>query len=130
MCDYYKFALVAGGRCLTSAAQVGGRNNASDTTWEVIANEASRACERPAVSVVITLFNYSAYIRGCLDSVKASHDLPGGFEVVVVDDRSTDSSVTVVEEYMESSPMPICLVKKRANSGLADARNIGLLTAR
>jgi len=130
MCDYYKFALVAGGRCLTSAASVGGMNNASDTTWEVIANEASRACERPAVSVVITLFNYSAYIRGCLDSVKASHDLPGGFEVVVVDDRSADSSVTVVEEYMRSSPMPICLVKKRANSGLADARNIGLLTAR
>jgi glycosyltransferase involved in cell wall biosynthesis len=130
MCDYYKFALVAGGSCLTSAASVGGMNNASDTTWEVIANEASRACERPAVSVVITLFNYSAYIVGCLDSVKASHDLPGGFEVVVVDDRSTDSSVKVVEQYMRSSPMPICLVKKRANSGLADARNIGLLTAR
>ena len=105
-------------------------DNPTNMSWDVVANDASRASERPAVSVVITLFNYSAYIRGCLDSVKASQDVPGRFEVVVVDDGSTDSSAAVVEEYMRSSPMPICLVKKRANSGLADARNIGLFTAR
>ncbi len=99
-------------------------------SWDVVGGDPSRACKQPTVSVVISLFNYSAYIRGCLDSVKASQDVPGGFEVVVVDDCSTDSSVVVVEEYMRSSAMPICLVKKRANSGLADARNIGLLTAR
>ena len=100
--------------------------------WEVAANGASRACERPAVSVIVTLFNYSAYIANCLDSVQASkaNDLPGGFEVIVVDDGSTDSSVSVVEGYMQASPLPICLVKKRKNTGVADARNIGLLTAR
>jgi len=104
----------------------------TDESWELVANEGTRACNRPAVSVVITLFNYSAYIRGCLDSVKASRtdDLPGGFEVLVVDDGSTDSSVTVVKDYMRSTPLPIFLVKKRANTGLADARNIGLLMAR
>lgn len=101
-------------------------------SWEAVVNEASRACERPAVSVIVTLFNYSAYIRNCLDSLRASkaEDLPGGFEVVVVDDASTDSSVSVVEDYMRASSLPICLVKKNANTGLADARNIGLLTAR
>lgn len=95
------------------------------------ANEASRACERPAVSVVISLFNYSAYIRHCLDSVRASQveGMPGGFEVVVVDDGSTDSSAAVVEEYMRGNSLPICLVKKKANTGLADTRNVGLLTA-
>lgn len=104
----------------------------TDFSWDVVTNEASRACLQPAVSVVITLFNYSAYIGACLDSVQATRaeDLPGGFEVVVVDDGSTDSSVTVVEAYLQTSPMPICLVKKSANSGLADARNTGLLVAR
>ncbi len=104
----------------------------NNTSWEVLANEANRACERPAVSVVVTLFNYSAYIRNCLDSLRASktEELPGGFEVVVVDDGSTDSSVSVVEDYLRTSLLPICLVKKKANTGLADARNIGLLTAR
>lgn len=105
---------------------------AATNTWEVATNEASLACARPAVSVVITLYNYSAYIRNCLESVQASkaEDLPGGFEVLVVDDGSTDSSVSVVEDYMRSSPLPICLVKKKTNTGLSDTRNIGLLIAR
>ncbi|HTR42528.1 MAG TPA: glycosyltransferase family 2 protein [Pseudomonadales bacterium] len=104
----------------------------TNASWDVVANEASRACVRPAVSVVITLYNYSAYIRSCLESVQASkaEDLPGGFDVVVVDDRSTDSSVSVVEDFMRTSPLPVCLVKKRTNTGLSDARNIGMLTAR
>jgi len=99
---------------------------------ELLANVASRNCRQPAVSVVITLFNYSQFIGGCLDSVRASQTegLPGGFEVVVVDDGSTDASAKVVEKYMAAHALPICLVKKPANSGLADARNIGLQTAR
>jgi glycosyltransferase involved in cell wall biosynthesis len=82
--------------------------------------------------VVISLYNYADYIRGCLDSVQASHTqgLPGGFEVVIVDDASTDTSVRVVEEYMAAHPLPICLVKRPVNSGLADARNVGLHAAR
>jgi glycosyltransferase involved in cell wall biosynthesis len=104
----------------------------TNASWDMVANEASLACDHPAVSVVITLFNYSAYIRNCLDSVRASkvEGLPGGFEVVVVDDGSTDSSVPVVEEYLRASPLPIRLAKKKANTGLADARNTGLLLAR
>jgi glycosyltransferase involved in cell wall biosynthesis len=99
---------------------------------EVVTNDAIRSCARPAVSVVITLFNYSAFITGCLDSVRATNaaDLPGGFEVVVVDDSSTDASVKVVEEYLATNALPICLVKKKSNTGLADARNVGLLMAR
>jgi glycosyltransferase involved in cell wall biosynthesis len=101
-------------------------------SWEVTTNEACLTCQRPSVSVLVTLFNYSNYIIGCLESVRASESkkLPGGFEVIVVDDGSTDASAKVVEEYMMASPMPIWLVKKNVNSGLADARNIGLLTAR
>ena len=99
---------------------------------EIFTNAASRACPQPAVSVVISLYNYSTYITGCLDSVRASQTegMSGGFEVIVVDDGSTDSSAKVVEEYMASHPLPICLVKKTANTGLADARNIGLQAAR
>ena len=99
---------------------------------ELLSNEASRTCIQPAVSVVITLYNYSAFIGGCLESVRASRTegLPGGFEVVVVDDASTDTSAKIVEEYMAVHALPICLVKKPVNSGLADTRNSGLHTAR
>ncbi|MDR3456738.1 MAG: glycosyltransferase family A protein [Verrucomicrobiae bacterium] len=104
----------------------------TDEAWELIRNEAGRNCPAPAVSVLITLYNYSAYIKGCLDSVAASktEGLPGGFEVIVVDDASTDSSVKVVADYLAASPLSICLVKKKANTGVADSRNLGLLIAR
>jgi glycosyltransferase involved in cell wall biosynthesis len=93
---------------------------------------ASREGSTPAVSVLITLYNYAAYIEGCLDSVRASktEGLPGGIEVIVVDDGSTDSSVAVVESYMSRHPFPIRLIKNVINRGLCDTRNIGLRAAR
>lgn len=99
---------------------------------EVAANEASRNCSTPEVTVLVTLYNYSSYIEACLDSVRASHaeGLPGGFEVVVVDDASTDTSVALVEKYLQTHSMPVCLIKKPVNTGVADARNLGLLAAR
>jgi len=100
--------------------------------WEPVYNDAGSNCATTAVSVIISLYNYAAYIKACLDSVAASKTdcLPGGFEVVVVDDASTDSSVRLVEEYLKASPLPICLIKKKVNSGVSDARNIGVLVAR
>jgi glycosyltransferase involved in cell wall biosynthesis len=99
---------------------------------EVVANETFKNCTEPAVTVLISLYNYSTYIEGCLDSVRASRTdgLPGGFEVVVVDDASTDASVKVVEKYLATHPLPLCLVKKPLNSGLSDTRNLGLQAAR
>ena len=100
--------------------------------WVLVTNAASRRCPAPAVSVVVTLYNYSEYIVPCLDSVAASttDGLPGGIEVVVVDDGSTDASARIVEEYMHGHSMPIRLAKKIMNSGVADARNAGLSIAR
>jgi len=109
-----------------------GKPNLIINSWEVIQNQASRNCIQPAVTVLISLYNYAAFIRSCLDSVRASKTdgLPGGFEVVLVDDASTDTSVKVVEQYMADHDLPVCLVKKIANSGLTDTRNIGLHVAR
>ena len=63
-----------------------------------------------------------------MDSV-ANSDIAinlGNIEVLVVDDCSTDHSTTIVEDYLEKSDLRICLIKKWFNTGLADARNIGL----
>ena len=100
--------------------------------WDLVDNGAFSKVTSPAVTVLITLYNYSAYITSCLDSVRASKidGIPGGIEVVIVDDASTDASVKVVEEYMTANTMPIRLAKKVMNTGLADSRNTGLLIAR
>jgi glycosyltransferase involved in cell wall biosynthesis len=100
--------------------------------WVFSSNSAYKNCSTPSVTVIVTLYNYSEYIQQCLDSVCATigSSLPGGFDVVVIDDGSTDKSATLVEDYMQKIDTPICLVKKLYNTGLADARNCGLKMAR
>ncbi|MBD2257547.1 glycosyltransferase family 2 protein [Pseudanabaena sp. FACHB-2040] len=101
--------------------------------WQVASNSAYEAQTAPTVTVIVTLFNYANYITGCLDSVCAAitENLPGGLEILVIDDCSSDNSIQVTEDYLnQRSDVPIALVKKLFNTGLADARNLGLKLAR
>jgi glycosyltransferase involved in cell wall biosynthesis len=86
----------------------------------------------PAISVVITLHNYRAYVRQCLKSLEDSFTakIPGGIEVVIVNDASTDDSLKRAVTFQRTSRHPMRVVDKRLNTGLADARNIGLQLAR
>ena len=86
----------------------------------------------PAISVVITLYNYAAYISECLQSLEDSNTatIPGGIEVVIVNDASTDDSLAKAIRALQTSRHPVRIIDKRFNTGLADARNIGLETAR
>jgi GT2 family glycosyltransferase len=79
---------------------------------------------RPAFSVVVPTFNGASFLPSCLDSLRRQ-TLPD-FEVVVVDDGSTDGSVDLVEQsYPE-----VKLVALGVNSGFAAAANRGLAAAR
>ncbi|HEY2680423.1 MAG TPA: glycosyltransferase [Candidatus Udaeobacter sp.] len=86
----------------------------------------------PAISVIVTLYNYSAYIEQCLKSLEASHTaaIPGGIEVVIVNDASTDDSLKQTMVLQKNSRHPLRIIDKRLNTGLADARNLGLQLAR
>jgi glycosyltransferase involved in cell wall biosynthesis len=101
-------------------------------TWQSISNAQHTLCDRPCVSVIIPLYNYSQYIYQCLESVVKSdfENLTANIEILVIDDCSTDNSARVVEEYLDRSSASICLIKKYLNTGLADVRNIGLKLAR
>ncbi|BAZ09910.1 family 2 glycosyl transferase [Calothrix sp. NIES-4071] len=100
--------------------------------WTTLTNPAYESCLNSDISIIISLYNYAQYIHECLESICASKtdNIPGGFEIIVVDDCSTDNSVHVVFEYTKKNNYPICLVKKLYNTGLADARNVGLHIAR
>jgi glycosyltransferase involved in cell wall biosynthesis/SAM-dependent methyltransferase len=105
---------------------------AGDNPWDLKKNSAYDISKDTSISVVITLFNYSKYIYECLDSVCQSElsNIPGNIEILVIDDCSTDESAGMTEKYLSESAMPICLIKKHFNTGLADARNVGLKNAR
>ncbi|EAW42963.1 glycosyltransferase [Nodularia spumigena] len=100
--------------------------------WQTMSNAAYESSKNPCITVIISLYNYSKYICECIDSVCKSnlHDLPGNIEVLIIDDCSTDSSASIVEEYIKEANIPISLIKKYFNTGLADVRNIGLKLAR
>src|SRR5262249_19592671 len=86
----------------------------------------------PVISVVVTLYNYGAYIQQCLKSLEASHTtaITGGIEVVIVNDASTDDSLKRAMVLQQTSRHPVRIVDKRFNTGLADSRNLGLQLAR
>lgn len=100
--------------------------------WQVLTNKIyAEKNNQPAVTVIITLYNYAQHIIQCLQSVAETHvtELPGGLEIVVIDDASTDTSAKLVEKFMGETELPVRLVRKTFNTGLADARNIGLKLA-
>ena len=100
--------------------------------YEPLANEAYPGDPSLAVSVVVTVYNYARFVGECLGSVaRASlEDLPGGIELVVVDDASNDGSAEVVETHLRKLALPARLLRKRWNTGVADARNLGIHLAR
>ena len=75
------------------------------------------------ISVVISLYNKEKYIARCVSSV-LSQDYPN-FEVVVVDDGSTDGSLEVVKTIRD----PKIKVIHKQNGGESSARNLGIKEA-
>lgn len=90
---------------------------------------ASYAGAVPDVSVVVTLYDYAALVAETLDSVAASQGV--AFEVVVVDDHSTDAGRQVVTDWAAAHPAtPLLLLGSDVNRGLPNSRNLGFEHAR
>lgn len=79
----------------------------------------------PKISVIIPVYNAEKYLRDCLDSIRGQ---AADFEVILIDDGSTDSSGAVCNEYAEKDSR--FKVIHCQNSGPANARNHGLEQAK
>lgn len=77
---------------------------------------------QPAISIVVPVYNVEKYVWACLQSIKTQSFTD--FEVIVVDDGSTDNSATICANYCEED----CRFKfvHKENGGLSSARNYGL----
>ncbi|WP_083868163.1 glycosyltransferase family 2 protein [Halomonas smyrnensis] len=81
--------------------------------------------QRPLVSIIIPVYNVEAYIDECLNSICGqSYDR---LEVIIVEDCSTDGSLTNLKPHLSDSR--VRLIQHDCNAGLSAARNTGIEAA-
>jgi GT2 family glycosyltransferase len=78
------------------------------------------------VGVVVANWNRKELLRACLDSL--ARQTHGSFEVVVVDNGSTDGSAALVEEIAKTYPVPLNLIVNPVNMGFCAANNQGIFS--
>ena len=79
------------------------------------------------VSIIVPVYNLAHEVTHALDSILAQQDAPD-FEVLVIDDHSTDNSFSVVSEYAKKDSR-IKVMTNTRGKGVAGARNTGFENA-
>ena len=80
----------------------------------------------PEVSVLVPIYNVEKYLEQCLSSL--SGQTFGDFEVICINDGSTDGSRAIVRRFCDADPR--FRVIDKPNSGYGDSMNRGLAAAR
>lgn len=76
----------------------------------------------PTVSIIIPVHNSEKYLQKCIESVL--RQTLSDFELILVDDGSTDSSLMICNQYAKIDNR--IRVFHKNNSGVSSARNLGL----
>lgn len=81
------------------------------------------------ISIIIPVYNVSAYIERCMDSVISQ--TYSDMECIFVDDCSPDNSTDLIAQKMTSYSGPIVfkMIRHEQNKGLSGARNSGIYTS-
>ena len=89
-----------------------------DEMWESIKRE-----YRYTISVIIPAYNVEKYIGDCLESIL--RQTFSDYQIIVIDDGSTDDTKKIIKQYMSKYPYIISLYEQE-NLGPSEARNTGL----
>ena len=79
------------------------------------------------LSIIVPVYNVEKYLRKCVDSLLAQDLLPEEYEIILVDDGSTDQSGMICDEYAAEHPLLKSIHQQ--NGGLSVARNSGIAVA-
>lgn len=80
----------------------------------------------PTISIIVPVYNTALYLPKCLDSIAAQTFTD--FEVLMIDDGSTDGSGEICDRYSQSDSRFIAI--HQSNQGVSASRNNGLKQAR
>lgn len=79
------------------------------------------------ISIVIPVFNTEKFLPTCLDSLLNQDLTQDEYEIICVDDGSTDSCSSILKKYALDNPCIKVITQK--NKGQSAARNVGLYSA-
>ena len=80
------------------------------------------------LSIVVPAYNVEAYLPKCINSILAQDLSAREYEIIIIDDGSTDMSGKIADEYADGHEN--VMVFHQANAGLSSARNAGIGVAR
>lgn len=83
---------------------------------------------RPFISIVIPVFNVEQFVERCLDSIFLQN-FSHSFEVIAVDDASTDNSLQILRDYQHKETRLI-VIAHDINKNLSIARSTGMKIAK
>jgi glycosyltransferase involved in cell wall biosynthesis len=82
--------------------------------------------KNPKISVIVPVFNSEKYIGRCIRSILNNKIDPKLFELIIINDASTDNTKIILEKYSSN----IELIEHENNLGLPVALNAGILKAK
>lgn len=80
------------------------------------------------ISIIVTLFNYARYIESNIQSALAQTN--PDWEMVIVDDHSSDDPLSVVRPYMDQYPEKIRFYRLKRNMGYSFAKNHAIVRSK
>ncbi len=86
----------------------------------------AKKSKEPLFSIIVPVYNVQRFLPLCLKSLtNQSYD---DFEIICVNDGSTDNSLALLEQYAQADAR-ICVINQK-NKGLGGARNTGVRAAK
>ena len=79
------------------------------------------------ISIIIPCYNASKYLRQCIDSIL--NQTFKNYEIIFINDKSTDNTLDILQEYKNNSDADIKILENEYNSGPSFTRNKGLSAA-
>lgn len=85
----------------------------------------------PKISVIVPVYNQSKILNECLGNLVHQTLIPSlPIEVIVINDASTDDSISVIRQCQSQFPEIIHVIDSSENMGPGGARNLGIEAAR
>lgn len=87
-------------------------------------------CKEVPVSIVMPCYNEEEYIGEAIESLLKLDWPKDKMEIIIVDDKSKDNSVKIIQKYAKKYPNVRLIVNKVNSGGAAEPTNIGIMAAK